>query len=412
MKKEARDPNNPPVGLVGRARRRWISNARKESRNKTYQETYPEFEIPESYYRTFHIHEFTSDGTMDLIIQHVEQCSSFSIDTESDQYSLDLALIQVQSIPDELPAFILLISIKNLIVHSDSRLKKVSKLFSLLFNSGKTLLCWGDCLKELKPIKNLYFISWPIQAKTIDVQKEFGHWIEKKQLFKTSCDSLVVNCGNGNLWSLQDAILITSERFLDKSGTRQSWSKMIDPLFSTLPLSKLQAMIKYSIYDCLALTYLHRAVLEDWCLEKFQDTPMNLLFIMGKVDDLINNETFADSYDASMNVKVNVRQSRSQYGKSIRSQEARTRRNKKRNSATKKFRFVHTIVRSFYHGFTIRQMKDILRDRGIKKVNLKTDSRSNLIFIGTNNPDIIDKYFDLIPDDLFDKKNYRYMERS
>ncbi|CAF5194797.1 unnamed protein product, partial [Rotaria sp. Silwood1] len=51
---------------------------------------------------------------MHLLINHVQACTQFTIDTESERSNNQLALIQIQTIPPRLPSLVVLVELAHL----------------------------------------------------------------------------------------------------------------------------------------------------------------------------------------------------------------------------------------------------------------------------------------------------------
>jgi len=253
-------------------------NSRKILLNHDYQRTYPPFVIPSVFYNVYHVHQFTSMETIQLIIEHFEQCYHYSIDTESDKNNHELCLIQVQSIPRRLPMFVVLVALKHLPLPGSPLFMKLESMFSLLFRLENTVFSWGELRHEIRNIQDYNVGSWIIRADLINLQNKFNNWYQRalpscevcssKQ--KSTTSSMIQpiclcskNYPYDNLsckWSLQNAMIYTFQRFLDKSSTRQSWGVLLDPMYSSLSSSKLQRLINYCINDCFAVTYLHQPI--------------------------------------------------------------------------------------------------------------------------------------------------------
>ena len=92
--------------------------------------------------------------------------------------------------------------------------------------------------------------------------------------------------------------------------------------------------------------------------------------------------------------------------RAVRSVEARKRRNRKRNLALRSLRDQHVLLRPLYYRFNIRQIKKILREREVRYIHLKLDKRSNCLSIDVTKSELIERYFDLIPGNLFDRDHY------
>ena len=90
-----------------------------------------------------------------------------------------------------------------------------------------------------------------------------------------------------------------------------------------------------------------------------------------------------------------------------RSAAARTRRNRKRNKVLRSYRDRHVLLRNVYHRFTLKQIKNILRDRDVHYVHLTFNKSSRLLSIGMKKATLVDLYSNRVPSDLFDKAHYR-----
>ncbi|CAF4393768.1 unnamed protein product, partial [Rotaria sordida] len=51
---------------------------------------------------------------MHLLVNPVQECTQFTIDTESERSDGQLALIQIQTIPSQLPSLLILIELQHL----------------------------------------------------------------------------------------------------------------------------------------------------------------------------------------------------------------------------------------------------------------------------------------------------------
>ena len=86
----------------------------KEEENKRFRQQYPLSEIPTSFYKVVHVTKYTSIDEMHLMINHVQECTQFTIDTESERSNSQLALIQVQTIPPRIPLLVILMELAHL----------------------------------------------------------------------------------------------------------------------------------------------------------------------------------------------------------------------------------------------------------------------------------------------------------
>ncbi|CAF1518146.1 unnamed protein product [Rotaria sordida] len=111
---QLRDPAKPPTNLAARSLKNWYKNTNKQLQNYDYQLNYPPFYVPDVCYQVFHIHRYISLEQLQTIIAHIRSCRSFSIDMESDRYTHKLALIQIHTIPSQLPGIVILLELFHL----------------------------------------------------------------------------------------------------------------------------------------------------------------------------------------------------------------------------------------------------------------------------------------------------------
>ncbi|CAF2074116.1 unnamed protein product [Rotaria magnacalcarata] len=225
---------------------------------------------------------------MDYVLEHFKHCCSYSIDTESDCDTYDIALIQIHSIPVELPAIVVLIELNHLPSIDSLLFSQIRLLFDFVFQSRNIIYSWGRLVVELEPALSYDIFIFPLGGELINLQRRFKTWIEEKFFPCVECKFICINpccsqcnhfphLGSNETWSLQDSLIYTCGQFLDKAPTKNYWSLLLDPLYSTISSSTLSIMIRYATYDCLAVSYLHRPVLENWCLQELKQSRICLL---------------------------------------------------------------------------------------------------------------------------------------
>ncbi len=64
-------------------------------------------------------------------------------------------------------------------------------------------------------------------------------------------------------------------------------------------------------------------------------------------------------------------------------------------------------LRTVYHQFRLKQIKNILHDLAVRFVHLKLDKSLHVLSIGMNRWTLVDLYLDRKPGDLFDKEHYQ-----
>ncbi|CAF4775035.1 unnamed protein product, partial [Rotaria sp. Silwood2] len=205
-------------------------NVRLEEQNNNYRRNYRPFTIPSSFYNIVYVHRFTTIDTISTLINHFESCYRYSIDTESDRLTNELSLIQVHSIPQHLPSFIVLFELNHLPPIDTFLYEKIKLLFRFLFRLGNIIFAWGAMSSELKHAIRMNLFTWPSLALLINLQGGFPSWYHGAQPSCKVCSPLQCTCSKnspyvnpGEKWSLQNAIRYTVNRFLDKSSTRKNW---------------------------------------------------------------------------------------------------------------------------------------------------------------------------------------------
>ncbi|CAM4779814.1 unnamed protein product [Rotaria magnacalcarata] len=280
----------------GKSQNRHRRHVRLEEQNNHYRRNYRPFTIPSSFYNIVHVHRFTSIDTISTLINHFESCYRYSIDTESDRLTNELSLIQVHSIPQHLPSFIVLVELNHLPASDTVLFEKIKLLFCFLFRLGNIIFSWGSMHTELAPVIHINLFTWPSLALVINLQDAFPGWYSRAQPFCKVCRPVQLSttfmssnssctCSNnspyvnqGEKWSLQNAIRYTANLFLDKSATRRTWSIMLDPHYSPLTSYEQRKRIDYAIYDCFAVTFLHQAIYDKWSLIQLREAKLTALF--------------------------------------------------------------------------------------------------------------------------------------
>ncbi|CAF4644244.1 unnamed protein product [Rotaria socialis] len=299
-----RDINNPPAHLDDKQKSNWIRTAQKMQKNYQNQQQYPAFYLPTSFYEIIYVNKFTTTETMQKLIDHVRYCLEFTFDTEGERSNNQLALIQIQTIPQQLPCFVVLLELLHLPSYDTLIFVKIKQLFQLIFQSKDKLYSWGSLRRELYPAVNYELWEWPITSQIFDVQLDFSEWY-KWALFhckvygslllqhnvinyvrsntninsSSTCTCHEANpYRSGEKWGLQDALIYTCQLFIDKSMTISYWAKGLDPHHSTLSITTREKMLRYAIYDCFTTTYLARPVLSTWTFQKVKNTNVIDLF--------------------------------------------------------------------------------------------------------------------------------------
>ncbi|CAF3739536.1 unnamed protein product [Rotaria socialis] len=322
-----RDIDNPPSYLTEAQQQNWISAAKKAKKNYQRKQQYPPFIVPPQLYNVIYIHKQMTGQTMEMLIEHVQHCNEFTFDTESEKSNKKLALIQIQTIPDQLPSLVILLELAHLPPLESQLYTKIKHFFQLVFRSTNSLYSWGPLDKELLPAISYELFMWPIPAPIYDIQSHFNKWyawaLSHCEVCRLSIDTNVnTNAINyhttapslsrpchcyesspyriNEKWSLQQAVIFIYKIFIDKNETFNHWAHGLDPIVSTLPEAKRLSMIRYAIYDCFATTLLARPIIEYWPFTKIENSGITELFQKARSPLSINpNITISNIYQKS-----------------------------------------------------------------------------------------------------------------
>ncbi|CAF1402909.1 unnamed protein product [Rotaria sordida] len=231
------------------------------------------FELPSSLFKKFYINRQTSISTLNDLIDYAFHIKNYTIDTE-DQLNKppkpsDPALIQIQFIHENDPSIILLIEVFYLPPENSFTFNKIKQLCKIIFSPNHIINSWGDPKKELKKFLRFKLFD----ADDIDfiipknTQNIFKGWFNR-----TYPQSIHIKDGAGDQYSLQSAMYITFNEWLDKRMTLANWGCGIDLLLATyiamndyddIKDRKIydekqirQLMETYAINDCFSVTKL------------------------------------------------------------------------------------------------------------------------------------------------------------
>jgi hypothetical protein len=289
-----RDINNPPHYLDLNQQKSWVKAAVKAKKNHELQQHYPTFTLPTAMYEVQYVNKYTTLDTMQLLIDHVERCEEYSIDTEGDKSSKETTLLQIQSIPFEFPIFVIIVELSHLPAHDSPSNAFIKKLFRSIFRSTNKIYIWGSAEKELSSIEDNELFECPIKAKHYNIQKLFADWYgwarSRCGISSPCCrNDINVNVAAclchphspyrvGELWSLQLALIYVSGLFIEKSTTLNNWSRLLDPSHSTYSSTTREKLVRYIIYDCFVTTYFVKPVLQNWSFEELTKVNIAELF--------------------------------------------------------------------------------------------------------------------------------------
>ena len=114
------------------------------------------------------------------MLNRATQFRQFSVDTESEISNYKLTLVQVQSIPDRLPFYIIFIGLYHLPPSDSHMYAHIGKFFESLFRSEDQLYAGQNMHMKLNPLKHL--IAHPILADVINIQTHYNTWHERARI--------------------------------------------------------------------------------------------------------------------------------------------------------------------------------------------------------------------------------------
>ena len=435
-----RDSNVSITKSTGKRRRNRQRNARKELQDQYYRQNFPSFYVPAITYNIIYVHRFTHIDTMDILLKHIESCRSFVIDTESVGDVSNITLIQIHTIPRELPAYVIFIQLHHLPLHDSILFQKILLLFQYVLQGGNFIYCWRSSKIELERALSFGLFSFPLVCTCINLQDEFRTWYAWVPPFCKVCrpsddypiypgSSMFCSCQDvpyrdpAKHWSLQNAVMLAFNSYLDKTQTINPWNAMIDPEYSSLSIADLEPMIRYALYDCLAVSCLYKPVMQIWNFEQLRRSPIHVLLTDPQVnlspiryefisddDEEVNNplpppielELFPSSIISDVELNNNPPQKLPSH--SSRSKPARRRRNKKRNNRRRFITGQYQVIRPIYRSYTITKVKRILHQLHIWYTGVKI--RSNELIIITKNQELCHQCESQLPHNLFDRDHY------
>lgn len=220
------------------------------------------FQPSPSAYRYYYINRETSTETLDDLIEYARLTNEFSIDTEGQSrrppQPSDPALIQIELIQLNYPSLIVLIETLHLPPQHSKRFGRIRELCQVIFTNDHTIYSWGPAKTELRKFFrfNLFDEHNMDRINERNIQDEF-----KSTFHSTHPSSPYVQIKQNETYSLQMAIFIACNQWLDKRMTLADWGCGIDMALGTYSQSIKedekeirQRMEAYAMNDCLAVT--------------------------------------------------------------------------------------------------------------------------------------------------------------
>ncbi|CAF4186203.1 unnamed protein product [Rotaria sordida] len=99
-----------------------------------------------------------------------------NFDSEGEKSTKQLALIQIQTIPQQLPFFVILVECAHLPPINSSIHLQIKQLFELIFKFRNNIYSWESLRKEIYPAIVCQWFEWPIKTSVVNFQLKFADW--------------------------------------------------------------------------------------------------------------------------------------------------------------------------------------------------------------------------------------------
>ncbi|CAF1480920.1 unnamed protein product [Adineta steineri] len=284
--------------LTTKQQRNWRKNTKKIQYNESLREQYAPYRPSSNIIRT-HLHHQTSVETVEKLIKQAKETKIFIVDTEGQIGELinSGALIQIQFVDSINDSTIILIETNFLPAPQTTLFNKIKELCSIIFNNNNDIVSWGCVEKEFKEFHHLNLINigniikYNLQFLFSNPNgKPITHPAREKREEATGCSFVCDTPGDDEFddefdyddneqpdksnsvepTSLQDAVVRTFNRFLDKSLTVNYWKCGIDlnlntwrnKLFSrsrydaNIERQERNKRLQYAINDCTSVAEL------------------------------------------------------------------------------------------------------------------------------------------------------------
>ncbi|CAM4982744.1 unnamed protein product [Rotaria socialis] len=259
--------------------------SKKVLENKKYEELVQEgkcdiFQISTSNYRYYHIHRETSIDVLNNLIEYAMNTTHYTLDTECQLQDppkpSTAALIQIEFVYKNHPSILILIETMHLPVEQSRTFDKIKTLCRTIFSDNHIIYSWGDIKDELSKFYqyNLFDRNDIHQINDKNIQQKFKEWFHENHP-----SSSHVQRKAQETYSLQMAIYLAFNQWLDKRMTLANWGCGLDPALYTIAISQeyikkknqiieneeeyRRLMIIYALNDCLAVTKLISNIYDD-----------------------------------------------------------------------------------------------------------------------------------------------------
>ncbi|CAF5112228.1 unnamed protein product [Rotaria sp. Silwood1] len=113
---------------------------------------------------------------MQKLINHVRNCNEFTFDTAGEKSTEQLTLIQIQTIPQQLPFFVILVELAHLPLINSLIHLQIKQLFELIFKFRNNIYSWVPLRKEIYPAIVYQWLECPIETSVVNFQLKFSDW--------------------------------------------------------------------------------------------------------------------------------------------------------------------------------------------------------------------------------------------
>ncbi|CAF3745717.1 unnamed protein product [Rotaria socialis] len=257
---------------------------KKVDQNNKYKTLYEngecsKFEPSSSTFTQFYINRETSIDVLNDLIDYAYCIQNYSIDTEGQLQPppapSEPALLQIQFMHEKDPSIIILIELFHLPPTYSSKFNKIKQLCEIILSSNNIITCWGHPKVELKQLTRFHlFTDDDINRITPkNTQDDFKKWFNQ-----THTKSIHRKDALNDKYSLQSAIFLTFNEWIDKHMTLGDWGCGLDLSLNTyLSSDNMQnekeiraLMTTYACNDCLAVAKLYQM------MESFKSSKVKL----------------------------------------------------------------------------------------------------------------------------------------
>ncbi|CAF2829011.1 unnamed protein product [Rotaria sp. Silwood2] len=439
--------NNIPATITGKHRQNLRAIFRKKIHEHELASRYSPFQP--LHYQNFFINYKTTEQTLFHLIEKIKISNLFTLDTESigiHKQPNKPALIQLQIILSSSFSYVILVEVFHLPRIHQTTFQLIQQLFNTLFNSNKNIYIWGSIDELEKFVKfNLFSSDQIYLSNDINLQDDFKifwnqHHPHKSTLSSTN-DSISCICETclgiqpNNPWSLQDAVALQLNQWLDKRHSRSPFDIGLDPTLVHLNSKELtyrQTMIAYAANDCLSMHQLiismnrieqqepfnDLSIEPDYNISMYSDSPgpndlvisPNENFKTNHLSNLIqqnnpdveeissnDNEPEQQHQQTITNINNSSNNEFKHERTNISNEEKRKIHNRTCTLKQRKKLYKHEIIRrGIDRRFTITQIKKVLRELTIHfyALNISTSSLTNRtsLYIGIKDKQLLSTY--------------------